>query len=77
MLMGIPIEQSFHEMTTTALSTKDLQALVTSFRAYYKQFENESLTLFPNITDVLATLQKQQALCFGLVTYKINYINCE
>lgn len=72
--MGIPIEQSFQEMTTTALSTEDLQTLITSFRAYYKQFENESLTLFPNITDVLATLQKQQALCFVVSSKKTDVL---
>ena len=72
--MGIPIEQSFQEMTTTALSSEDLQALITSFRAYYKQFENESLTLFPNITDVLATLQKQQALCFVVSSKKTDVL---
>lgn len=72
--MGIPIEQSFKEMATVPLSEEALQALLTSFRGYYKQFENETLQLFPQIEHVLAQLQRRHIHCFVVSSKKTDVL---
>lgn len=54
--MGIPIEISFVEMASEPLDDATFEQLLTTFRAYYKQFEQGSLTLFPDVVEVLTTL---------------------
>ena len=54
--MGIPIEISFMEMASEPLDATTFETLLTTFRSYYKQFEQGSLTLFPDVVNVLQTL---------------------
>ena len=72
--MGIPIEQSFHEMASTVLSEEALTALLTSFRRYYKQYEDETLILFPRMKEVLEVLQKRQINCFVVSSKKTDVL---
>ncbi|CAM5179482.1 HAD superfamily hydrolase (TIGR01509 family)/HAD superfamily hydrolase (TIGR01549 family)OS=Ureibacillus acetophenoni OX=614649 GN=SAMN05877842_11363 PE=4 SV=1 [Ureibacillus acetophenoni] len=51
--MGIPIEQSFKEIANHELDDKSFAQLLEVFRESYKEFENEYLVAFPNVSDVL------------------------
>lgn len=67
--MGIPIEQSFQEMTDHTLNDEQFTHLLHLFRQAYKEFEEQTITLFPDIDDVLETLQ-QQGLSLFVVSSK-------
>ncbi|MFJ8236173.1 HAD family hydrolase [Ureibacillus sp. NPDC094379] len=54
--MGIPIEQSFKKMAGRELDEESFEQLLTVFRASYKEFENDTLMVFPYIPQVLAQL---------------------
>ena len=62
--MGIPIEQSFHEMTDHRLDEQEFAELLQRFRRAYKLYEEQSLTAFPHINEVLNTLQRLITVCF-------------
>jgi len=55
--MGIPIEQSFKEIANHELDDKSFARLLQVFRDSYKEFENEYLVAFPNVSDVLKVLK--------------------
>lgn len=55
--MGIPIEQSFQELSNHQLNEEQFTKLLSEFRAAYKDFEEQTLTVFPQIHEVLQTLQ--------------------
>lgn len=54
--MGIPIESSFVLLGAKDLPKADLNELFERFRAHYQANENEYVTLFPGVKDVLAQL---------------------
>lgn len=68
--MGIPIEKSFVEMASRTLSVEEFDELLIVFRAAYKEFELDTLTLFPNISHVLQQLQNNGHQCFVLSSKK-------
>lgn len=68
--MGIPIEKSFREMATVELTEQVFQTLLKTFRDFYKQFEEEALTLFPNIKDMLHVLTERGVTCFVVSSKK-------
>ena len=72
--MGIPIEQSFKEMANISLTKTDFNHLLTSFRSYYKQFEEEKLQLFSGMKDVLNELQRREATCFVVSSKKTDVL---
>lgn len=55
--MGIPIEQSFQELSNHQLNEEQFSKLLTVFREAYKQFEAQTLTVFPYIPEVLTILK--------------------
>ncbi|GEK33015.1 HAD family hydrolase [Kurthia sibirica] len=72
--MGIPIERSFIQMATKSLDEEEFTQLLITFRMYYKQFEMESLTVFPQIPFVLEQLAQQNIRCFVLSSKKTNVL---
>ena len=72
--MGIPIEQSFKEMAQCDLTEQALGELLTTFRSYYKQFENDTLQLFPGMMEVLEQLQKRNVKCFVVSSKKTDVL---
>ena len=67
--MGIPIEQSFHEMTNHTLNDEQFTQLLQRFREAYKEFEEQTITAFPYIDEVLHTF-KQHGLSLFVVSSK-------
>lgn len=58
---GIPIEESFKKMAPDYRFKKgEIEALLTAFRQYYKEYEQENLTLFPKIKEVLMALRQSE-----------------
>lgn len=55
--MGIPIEQSFQELSNHQLNEEQFTKLLSEFRAAYKKIEEQTLTVFPQIHEVLQNLQ--------------------
>ena len=54
---GIPIEKSFKKMAADHIfKEEEFEALLSAFREYYKVYEQENLTLFPHIKEVLQNL---------------------
>ena len=72
--MGIPIEQSFKEMAGQPFTEESFQQLLTTFRTFYKQYENETLQLFPNMKDVLHTLHRKKVNCFVVSSKKTDVL---
>ena len=72
--MGIPIEQSFKEMAHSDLTEQTLGELLTTFRSYYKQFENDTLQLFPGMMEVLEQLQNRNVKCFVVSSKKTDVL---
>ncbi len=55
---GIPIEESFKKMTPGyTFKEEEFEALLVAFREHYKVYEQENLTLFPKIKEVLQELK--------------------
>lgn len=54
--MGIPIEQSFKEMSKRELNPDEFDNLLTAFRAFYKQYEEKYLRVFPGTKEMLSSL---------------------
>lgn len=67
--MGIPIEKSFKEMSETILSEEDFEKLLILFREQYRLLENDTLTVFPSIPQILHTL-KQMSINLFVVSSK-------
>lgn len=72
--MGIPIEQSFHEMTNHTLDDNQFTKLLQRFRLAYKTFEEQTITAFPQIDEVLNTLRKQGLLLFVVSSKKTDVL---
>lgn len=68
--MDIPIEQSFREMSTKALNEDEFHQLLSIFREAYKNLEADTLTVFPNIPQVLHKLQQLTIKCFVVSSKK-------
>lgn len=56
--MGIPIEVSFKEMSNIEFTDESFEKLLVTFRRFYKELENDTLTTFPNIPEVLNSLMQ-------------------
>ena len=69
--MGIPIEQSFKEMAKRDSENLVFNELLTTFRSYYEQFEQDTLQLFPGIMEVLQTLEQRRVKCFVVSSKKM------
>ncbi len=55
---GIPIEKSFKKMAVGhTFKEEEFDELLSAFRKYYKAYEQENLTLFPQIKEVLQNLR--------------------
>ena len=72
--MGIPIEQSFHEMTNHTLKDEQFTQLLQLFRQAYKEFEEQTITAFPHIDEVLSTLQQHGLLLFVVSSKKTDVL---
>ena len=72
--MGIPIEQSFHEMTNHTLKDEQFTQLLQLFRQAYKDFEEQTITAFPHIDEVLSTLQQHGLLLFVVSSKKTDVL---
>lgn len=68
--MGIPIEQSFHEMTNHTLDDVQFTKLLQLFRRAYKTLEEQTITAFPHVDEVLDALHKQGLLLFVVSSKK-------
>lgn len=72
--MGIPIEKSFHEMTNHTLNDEQFTQLLQLFRQAYKDFEEQTITAFPHLDDVLRTLQQHGLLLFVVSSKKTDVL---
>ncbi len=72
--MGIPIEQSFHEMTNHTLADDQFTKLLQLFRQAYQTFEEQTITAFPHLNEVLNTLRKQGLLLFVVSSKKTDVL---
>ncbi|SOC42619.1 HAD family hydrolase [Ureibacillus acetophenoni] len=72
--MGIPIEQSFHEMTNHTLNDESFSELLQRFRQAYKTFEEQTITAFPQIDEVLKTLGKNGIMTFVVSSKKTDVL---
>lgn len=68
--MGIPIEQSFHEMTNHTLDDVQFTKLIQLFRQAYKTLEEQTITAFPHVDEVLDALHEQGLLLFVVSSKK-------
>lgn len=72
--MGIPIEQSFHEMTNHTLNDEQFTQLLQLFRQAYKDFEEQTITAFPQIDELLNTFHKYDLLLFVVSSKKTDVL---
>lgn len=68
--MGVPIEVSFKEIANIELQDTMFENLLTSFRQAYKELENDTLSVFPNIPEVLQSLIQQGKQLFVVSSKK-------
>lgn len=73
--MGIPIEQSFHEMTNHTLNDEQFTLLLQRFRQAYKTFEEQTITAFPQIDKVLETLREEGYKLFVVSSKKTDVLH--
>lgn len=73
--MGIPIEKSFIEMADKKLSESELERLITTFRKYYKELENQTLSTFDGISSMLKQIKELNIPCFVLSSKKTDVLN--
>lgn len=73
--MGIPIEQSFHEMTKHTLGEEQFAVLLQRFRQAYKMFEEQTITAFPHINKVLNALRDEGLLLFVVSSKKTDVLH--
>lgn len=62
--MGIPIEESFKKMSHQDWSDKEFEKLLSSFRNFYKHYEEENLQVFSGTEEMLRTLSKKNLPLF-------------
>ena len=72
--MGIPIEKSFHEMTNYTLNDEQFTKLLQSFRQAYKELEEQTITAFTHIDEVLKTFKECGLLLFVLSSKKTDVL---
>lgn len=72
--MGIPIEQSFHEMTNHTLNEEQFKQLLNNFRQAYRQFEEQTISAFPTIDEVLSSLKQHGLLLFVVSSKKTDVL---
>lgn len=72
--MGIPIEKSFHEMTNHTLNDEQFAKLLQSFRQAYKELEEQTITAFTHIDEVLKTFKERGVLLFVLSSKKTDVL---
>ena len=72
--MGIPIEQSFHKMTNRTLKDDQFAELLQLFRKLYQTYEEQTITAFPHIAEVLSTFRKQGLLLFVVSSKKTDVL---
>lgn len=68
--MGIPIEQSFQEMSGYQLDDETFSRLLAQFRLSYQRFEVETLTAFFEIDVVLRELNSREIKLFVVSSKK-------
>lgn len=68
--MGIPIEQSFKEMSNDTLREEEFQLLLNTFRQHYKELEQQLITAFTGIADVLQRLHDEGLQLYVLSSKK-------
>lgn len=73
--MGIPIEKSFVEMSDRYLTTTELETLLTIFRKYYKEYEENSLKVFEGIPKMLQEISEKKTSCFVLSSKKTDVLD--
>lgn len=72
--MGVPIEQSFHEMTSHQLDDTQFTELLNCFRQAYKRYEEQAITTFPKMEEVLEAFHLQGFLLFVLSSKKTDVL---
>lgn len=73
--MGIPIEQSFLDMSEETLDDNTLAELITTFRDFYKNNERSTLQVFPYFPGVLDALHGKEIKCFVLSSKKTDVLD--
>lgn len=73
--MGIPIERSFHEMTNNRLDEEQFTELLQRFRNAYKIYEEQTITAFPHIHEVLNLLRQEGLLLFVVSSKKTDVLH--
>lgn len=73
--MGIPIEQSFHEMTKHTLDDHQFNELLHCFRQAYKIYEEQTITAFQQIDEVLNALIQEGLLLFVVSSKKTDVLH--
>lgn len=68
--MGIPIEISFREMTDHVFTDESFNRLLQIFREHYRASENDTLTTFPGIPEVLQKLTSEEKQLFVVSSKK-------
>lgn len=73
--MGIPIEQSFHDMTNHTLNDEQFAKLLQLFRLSYKTLEEQTISAFPHLNEVLSTFHKKGLLLFVVSSKKTDVLH--
>lgn len=73
--MGIPIEQSFQKMSNHTLNDEQFKKLLKLFRQAYKTFEEQTITAFPQIKEVVSMLHKKGFLLFVVSSKKTDVLH--
>lgn len=72
--MGIPIEKSFHEMSNHKLNDEQFTELLNCFRRFYKIYEEQLITSFPHIKEVLRSFHSEGYLLFVVSSKKTDVL---
>ena len=72
--MGIPIEESFKKMTNYVFEDESFNVLLQIFRKHYKVNESDTLSVFPNIPEVLNELKSANKKLFVVSSKKTDVL---
>lgn len=62
--MGIPIEISFKRMCKEQLTQNEFEKLLSLFRKIYREYENDLISIFSHVDDVLREIRNNKKFLF-------------